>query len=383
MSHFVNRRHGAFAAALTLATVLAGCSAGGSSDGPTTGSGPIDPTVCDGVTLSFIGLDGEQGDVELADWREEHNMTLQTTSTADMSQLIAAIKSGQQFDLATMTKDDAQRMVEGGIFQPLPTDRLENWADMVPGMAENVNIRDAEGTVYGAPIAWGDGPFVYRPDKAEIVDDRLSILDLTLPEWKDRFVLFNSPGRSFYFIGNALGFDAPYYSPEELEQVAAKAKELVQNAAAFATNYQDATDRMVSGDVDLVINGWQAQVAAAEERGVTLDWGYFDEGRTGWWDAIAIPTTAQNAECAALYIDQMIGVDAQKQIAENLISGVVNVEAIAATAGGPADVYDYEAAVMDPKTEVFGPMIPQENVPDGVTSYQDWLDAWEQITSGS
>ena len=54
MSHFVNRRHGAFAAAITLATVLAGCSAGGSSDGPTTGSGPIDPTVCDGVTLSTI-----------------------------------------------------------------------------------------------------------------------------------------------------------------------------------------------------------------------------------------------------------------------------------------------------------------------------------------
>ncbi|HWM33425.1 MAG TPA: PotD/PotF family extracellular solute-binding protein [Pseudolysinimonas sp.] len=382
MSHRVIRS-GAIAAALTLTTVLAGCSAGGGGGDTPTGSGPIDPTACDGVTLSFIGLDGEQGDQELADWRKEHDMTLQTTSTTDMSQLIAAIKSGQQFDLATMTKDDAQRMIEGGIFQALPTDRLENWADMVPGMAENSNIRDTAGTVFGAPIAWGDGPFVYRPDKAEIVDDRLSILDLTKPEWKNRFVLFNSPGRSFYFIGNALGFDAPYYSPEELEEVAATAKTLVQNAAAFATNYQDATDRMVSGDVDLVINGWQAQVASAEEKGVTLDWGYFDEGRTGWWDAIAIPTTAQNAECAALYIDQMIGVDAQVQIAENLISGVVNTEAIDATAGGPADVYDYEAAVLDPNTEVFGPMIPQEDVPDGVTTYQDWLDAWEQITSGS
>ncbi|MEZ5190739.1 MAG: hypothetical protein R2717_07800 [Schumannella sp.] len=98
----------------------------------------------------------------LADWRAEHDMTLQTTSTADMSQLIACIKSGQQFDLATMTKDDAQRMVEGGIFQALPTERLGNWADMVPGMAESPNIRDADGVIYGAPIAWGDGPFVYR-----------------------------------------------------------------------------------------------------------------------------------------------------------------------------------------------------------------------------
>lgn len=381
MSHRVIKS-GAVAAAFALTAVLAGCTAGGGEETPT-GSGPLDPTVCDGVTLSFIGLDGEQGDQELADWRAEHDMTLQTTATADMSQLIAAVKSGQQFDLATMTKDDAQRMVEGGIFQPLPTDRLSNWSDMVPGMAENTNIRDAEGAIYGAPIAWGDGPFVYRPDKADIVDDRLSILDLTKPEWKDRFVLFNSPGRSFYFIGNALGFDAPNLSADELEEVAATAKTLVQNAAAFATNYQDATDRMVSGDVDLVINGWQAQVAAAEERGVELSWGYFDEGRTGWWDAIAIPTTAQNAECAALYIDQMIGVDAQVQIAENLISGVVNTEAIAATAGGPADVYDYEAAVLDPDTEVFGPMIPQEDVPDGMTTYQDWLDAWEQITSGS
>ncbi len=182
MSHRVIRS-GAIAAALTLTTVLAGCSAGGGGGDTPTGSGPIDPTACDGVTLSFIGLDGEQGDQELADWRKEHDMTLQTTSTTDMSQLIAAIKSGQQFDLATMTKDDAQRMIEGGIFQALPTDRLENWADMVPGMAENSNIRDTAGTVFGAPIAWGDGPFVYRPDKADIVDDRLSILDLTKPEY--------------------------------------------------------------------------------------------------------------------------------------------------------------------------------------------------------
>jgi len=382
MSHRVNRRGVAVAAALTLTTVLAGCATGSQGETPT-GSGPIDPNVCDGVTLSFIGLEGEQGDKELADWREEHNVTLQTTSTGDMSQLIAAIKSGQPYDLATMTKDDAQRMIEGGIFQPLPTDRLQNWPDMVPAMAENVNIRDAEGTVYGAPMAWGDGPFVFRPDKVQIEGNRLSILDLLKPEWKNRFVLFNSPGRSFYFIGNALGFDAPNLTPEEVEQVAVKAKELVQNAAAFATNYQDATDRMVSGDVDLVINGWQAQVASAAERGVTLDWGYFDEGRTGWWDALAIPTTSQNAECAALYIDQVIGVDAQVQIAENLISGVVNKQAIAAVAGGPADVYDYEASVLNPQTEVFGPMIPQEDVADGLTSYQDWLDAWERITSGS
>ncbi len=373
----------AFAALVGLGAVLAGCAEGGAAPIQTENAGPIDPNACDGVTLSFIGLDGEQGEVELADWRAERNMTLQTTSTTDMSQLIAAIRSGQEFDLATMTKDDAQRMIAGGIFQPLPTGRLDNWDDMVPGMQSNPNIRDAEGTIFGAPIAWGDGPFVYRPDNAEIVGDRLSILDLTEPEWKNRFVLFNSPGRSFYFVGNALGFDAPYYTPEELERVAQEAKALVQNAAAFATNFQDGTDRMVSGDVDLMINGWQAQVAAAEDRGVTLDWGYFDEGRTGWWDALAIPTTAKNVECAALYIDQMIGVEAQVQLAENLISGVVNSNAIPQIAGGPADVYDYEASVMDPDTNVFGPMIPGEEVPEGVTSYQDWLDAWELITAGS
>src|SRR5690606_22657154 len=110
MSHRVIKS-GAVAAAFALTAVLAGCTAGGGEETPT-GSGPLDPTVCDGVTLSFIGLDGEQGDQELADWRAEHDMTLQTTATADMSQLIAAVKSGQQFDLATMTKDDAQRMVE-------------------------------------------------------------------------------------------------------------------------------------------------------------------------------------------------------------------------------------------------------------------------------
>ena len=157
--------------------------------------------------------------------------------------------------------------------------------------------------------------------------------------------------------------------------------ELVANASGFASNYTDGTAKLVAGDIDLLINGWQSQLPDAESQGVPLDFAYFQEGRTGWWDGLAIPKTAKNAECAALYIDQMISPETQLLIADNLVSGVTNTVAIDQVTGITKDFYDY-AAVEDASTDAFEKMTPPDEVPDGIVPFQAWLDAWQEIKAG-
>lgn len=362
---------------LAVGLALTGC--GGASGGNGNGAGPASGDPCEGVTLSYIGLEGEEGKVELEKWREERGMRLESSWPGDFSQQIAAIMTGQKFDLATIPYHQAQRMIAAGVLLPIDVDALENWDAMAEGLRENPVLRDADGAVYGAPIAWGDGPYIYSPDR--VTDPPSSVLDLLDPSWKGRFVLPDTPDLPFALIALAQGKDPVAMSRDELDEVAAVAKELIQNAAAFNTSYQDANDRLIAGDVDLAMSGWEAQVSWAAERGVTLDFGFYDESRSGWWDGLAIPATAEHPECALEYIDQMISADVQAEVATNLLSGTVNVDAIE-NVGKDAQLYDY-TVVTDPQyIESLAGLTPPEESVDGDVTFQDWLDAWQAIKAG-
>lgn len=336
-------------------------------------------SACQDVTMSFIGLAGEEGDVELADWRAERNMVLEGSWPGDWAQLISAIQIGQTYDLATIPYHQGQRMIASGILQPLDTSRLSNWPDLVPGLRDNSSLRGSDGQVYGAPLVWGDGPYVYHPGR--VPTPPVSITDLLEPEWAGRFVLFDSPELAFYFFALANGFDeAPLLTFEELDVVKAQADKLLDNAAAFNVGYPDATDRLVAGDIDLAIGGWEAQLSWAAEQDVVLDFGFFEEGKGGWWDGLAIPTTAEHADCAYEYIDAILDADVNAEVATNLLSGAVNTKSIELV-GEEAQIYDYSVVeVVD--DQGFTSFTPPEDPPEGYTSYQDWLDAWNELKAG-
>jgi spermidine/putrescine-binding protein len=345
------------------------------------------PTVsaCQDATLSFIGLAGEEGDVELAAWREGLNTALEGSWPGNWSELIASIKVGNVYDLVTIPYHWAQRMIVSGILQPLDTSRLSNWDDMVPGLRENSSLRGPDGTVYGAPIAWGDGPYVYHPARVE--SPPTSILDMMEPEWKDRFVLFDAPALVYFLLGIANGSidvatpDAPLITPEELDAIVEQAAVIVGNASAFNTGYQDATDRLVAGDIDLAMGGWEAMLTWAAEKGVKLDFGFFQESAGGWWDGLAIPVTADDVDCAYEYIDMMLSPDVQAQVATNLISATVNRKSIGMIEVS-AQIYDYSIVLGEDTGAMFKNATPPEDPGEGYTSYQDWLDAWQAIKAG-
>lgn len=382
------RRQQVVALGMGLALVLAACGstdedkASESNETETdvaASSGNPADSACKDKTLTFIGLAGEEGDAELKSWRDDRGATLESSWPGDWPQLISALKVGQVFDLSTIPYHQAQRMIAADILQPLDTDRLENWDKIAPGLREHSSLRGPDGKVYGAPIAWGDGPFIYAPDRVE--EPPASILDLLKPEWKGRFVMFDAPDQPIHQIAIADGFtDSPLLTPEQLDQVKGQARDLVANAAAFNSGYQDAADRLVAGDVDVAIGGWEAMLTWAAEDGVELEFGFFDEGKGGWWDGLAIPTTADDVDCAYEYIDTILSADVNAELATNLVSGAVNEDAVDKV-GEDAQIYDY-SVVEEPDDANFKSTTPPEDPPAGFASYQDWIDAWAEIKAG-
>ena len=234
--------------------------------------------------------------------------------------------------------------------------------------------------MYAVPIAWGDGPFVYAPDRVETPPD--SITDLLDPSWQGRLTTFDDPILLFHMLAVAKGYPSPNLTHEQLADVKADAQTIVGNIRQFNATYDDALDLLVRGEVDLAIGGWEGMLNWAEERGVTLDYGFFEEAHGGGWsDSLAIPTNAVDVDAAYAYIDAMIAPETNAQLATNLVSGTVNSKSLPLVAP-EALIYDY-SIVEDPENPIqFEVWTPPLEAEEGIATKADWDDAWNELRAG-
>jgi spermidine/putrescine-binding protein len=369
------------AAAALLASACTGSTSSTSAAVGTSGS--VNPASCKGVTLRFIGLAGEDGKAVTKAFQAKYGMKISETNVADWPTAISAIKVGQPYDLMTVPMWYAQRMIAAGIVRPLDTSKLTEWKNLFPGLAKNSLILGKDGTVYGAPIAWGDGPFVYNPKL--VAHPPTSLLEMLKPQWKGKYVLFNSDG-----IMDTLALEdgyqkAPLLTKAQFNVVTKQTTTLVKNAQAFMTSYQDGTDRLVSGDAAIAITGWEAMVNFAKAKGVALKYGFYTKDLGGWFDNLGIPTTATHPDCALAYINYILQPKNEAALATSLVSGTSNRNAVSSV--GKSDrIYNYSRieSIVTPAQDVgqFPDPVPPNSTPSGIMNFQDWSNAWQNITAG-
>jgi spermidine/putrescine-binding protein len=369
------------AAAALLASACTGSA--GSTTTAVGASGSVNPASCKGVTLRFIGLAGEDGKAVTKAFQAKYGMKISETNVADWPTAISAIKVGQPYDLMTVPMWYAQRMIAAGIVRPLDTSKLTEWKNIFPGLAKNSLILGKDGTVYGAPIAWGDGPFVYNPKL--VAHPPTSVLELLKPQWKNKYVMFNSDA-----IMDTLALEdgyknAPLLTKAQFNVVTKQATTLVKNAQAFTTSYQDGTDRLVSGDAAIDITGWEAMVNFAKAKGVPLKYGFYTKDLGGWFDNLGIPTTATHPECALAYINYILQPKNEAALATSLVSGTSNRNAVSSV-GQSDKIYNYShiQSIVTPAQDVvqFPDPVPPNSTPSGIMNFQDWSNAWQNITAG-
>jgi spermidine/putrescine-binding protein len=366
-----------------LATVLGLSACAGTQTGTAKAVASLNPASCKGVTLRFLGLAGEDGKAVTTAFQRKYHVKISETNVADWPSAISAIKVGQPYDLMTVPMWYAQRMIAAGIVRPLDTARLTSWKDLFAGVAKNSLIEGKRGTVYGAPIGWGDGPFVYNPKL--VSNPPTSALELLKPQWKHKFVLFNSNA-----IMDLLALEdgyakAPLLTRAQFNVVVAQARTLVKNAQAFTTSYQDGTDRLVAGDAAIDMTGWEAMINFAKPKGVVLKYGFYKNDLGGWFDTLGIPVTSAHPQCALAYINYVLQPKVEAALATSIVSGTTNAKALPYV--GTSDrIYNYSLVnhIVTPTQDLiqFPNPTPPDKTPQGIMNFQDWNKAWQNITAG-
>jgi spermidine/putrescine-binding protein len=332
-----------------------------------------------GVTLDYMGLEGEDAIGEAEAWRTENDVELQSRYVAGVDEVIALLSAGTIADIATSGNADVKRLAQAGLITPIDTGRLENWDDLAAKLRDGDFIRH-EGDVYAVPFAWGDEPYIFVPERLPRDEIPNSVLGMQDPKWNGRIITLDSIWLLFGLVSRELYPDRPTdLSLDEFARVVDETRPIVDNMVAIAGGYGDATDYLVRGEADISLNGWEAQLTFAADKGVTVDFGFFDTSTLVWCDSYVLPESAEDVDTAYAYMDEVISPETNAVLATNLISGAANTEAADLV---PADIkalFDYTAVtdLNDPR-DVTNWLPPAEPA-QGRAGQQDWTDAWLEM----
>jgi len=295
------------------AALLAGC--GGDAtpgDGPAKGSGGVLHVY---NWSDYIAEDTIPG-------FERETGTKVTYGMFDSNELLETklLAGGSGFDVVVPSLQFLGRQVEAGVFQPLDTSRIPNYAGLDPELMQRIALQDPDNR-YAVPYLWGTTGMGYNVDKVVEIFGSTDVADswdlLFKPENVSRMkdcgvMLLDTPTESIPIALRYLGEDPNSQDPEVIRKGVALLASIRPYVRTFhSSQYIDA---LANGSACLVM-GWSGDVLQARDRaeeagnGVKVAYSIPKEGAPLFVDMLAIPKDARNVDNAYAFIDYLLRPD--------------------------------------------------------------------------
>ncbi len=227
------------------------------------------------------------------------NVTLDTYDSNET--LLAKLKSGAGgYDIIVPTHNIVPILIEEGLIQEI------NAADL-PGY-DNIDDRWKspawdQGNAYTIPWQWGTTSFtvdtaVYKGDI-----DTFEVLFNPPKELQGKIGMFKAPEEVIAMAQIYLGLPLCNENPKDM----AKVLEVLEGQKPHVKVYNSdgILERLVSGDTAIHSN-WNGYSMRARKERPSLQYAYPKEGVTTWFDNIAVPAGAKNADSAIKFVTFML-----------------------------------------------------------------------------
>ncbi len=220
------------------------------------------------------------------------------------------------YDLVVPSSYFLARQIQAGIFKELDKSKIPNWKNLDPKLMDRVAKSDP-GNKHAFIYMWGTTGFAYNIDK---IKERMP--DAPVDSWRmlfDPAVVSKFKDCGIYMLDaadegipaalNFLGLDPNSSNPDDLE----KAKDLLlkirPNISKF--NSSEGINALANGDICLAqIYSGDAGIAKtrAEEakNGVNLSYTIPKEGTQLWFDMMAMPADAPDADNGYAFMNYLL-----------------------------------------------------------------------------
>ncbi|MCC1493017.1 polyamine ABC transporter substrate-binding protein [Cognatishimia sp. F0-27] len=228
------------------------------------------------------------------------------------------------YDVVVPSGTFLQRQIQAGAFQKLDKGQLPNLENMWSVVSDRTAQYDP-GNEYSINYMWGTtGIGVNVPKVKELLGEDAPITSWDLvfkPENMEKLAecgvyFLDAPAEMIPAALNYIGEDPDSHDPE----VIAKAEDVFMAVRPYITKFHSSEyiNALANGDICVAV-GWSGDILQARDRAAEADNGVEvayhapDEGAQMWFDQMAIPVDAPNAEGAHKFLNFIM--DAQNMAA--------------------------------------------------------------------
>ncbi len=243
---------------------------------------------------------------------EAKNGVLPNFSTFGGSEeALTKMRAGFVVDISHPCNQGVPRWIESGLFQPLDTSRLSNWADVMPELV-NLPGNVVDGKPYMAPFDWGQTSITYRTDIYDLEGAEESWDMLWNPKYSGRYAVFASGGDAWWCgaIKAGVPFDQ-IHTDEAFEKIAAAMREQRPYIRKYTDDTTSIEQALAAGELAAAMS-WNETAVSLQAEGVPVKFAKVKEGALTWVCGPMIHKNAPNLDRAYDAIDSLLSVEAGK-----------------------------------------------------------------------
>jgi putative spermidine/putrescine transport system substrate-binding protein len=304
------------------------------------------------------------------------------------SEMVQLMKTGQ-YDGVSASGDATLRLIAGGDVAAVNTDLIPNYAKVFPAL-KNQAHNSVGGVAYGVPHGRGANLLMFNTD--------------VVPEATDSWNVVWEGGNAFK--GKVTAYDYEIYiadaavylmatkpelnikNPYALDDTQFKAavdllKAQRQNITTYWGTAQQQIDSFTNGDM-VVGTTWQYQANVLTDADVPVKAILPKEGSTGWSDTWMISSKAKNPNCMYMWMNWIIGPEANAMATVWFGEAPVSAEGCAeAEKLSPGHCDTFHATDEEYFKKVWYWNTPTKECIDGrgplCKDFSEWTQAWTEI----
>jgi putative spermidine/putrescine transport system substrate-binding protein len=308
----------------------------------------------------------------------------------------------EQFDVISASGDASKRLAVGGYVQPVNTDLVPNYADIIPALKDKP-WNTFDGVHYGIPHGRGANLLMWQSETVNPPPANWAAMFDPSQPFSGKVSVYDAP----IYIADAavvlmktrpeLGIKNPYALDQtQFDAAVDLLKQQKPMISQYWTDYTKQIEAFAQGDAT-VATTWQviANLLTAGDPPTKVETVKPEEGATGWSDTWMINSKTKHPNCAYMFLDWIVSPKTNAQIADYFGEAPANAKSCELT---PAEFTPtvsvtttmadhcalFHAAEDGYWTDVYYWTTPEETCLDGRTDvkcvgFDKWIEAWTQI----
>jgi spermidine/putrescine transport system substrate-binding protein len=301
-----------------------GCDSQPQKPPPSLGKAPTAPPAALARELIFYAWEGDMPQAVLDAFTKETGVKIQYESFTSQDELVANLRAGKVYDVATMENRLVPALAGEGLLAELNHGNIPNLKNI------SANYRELSydpGNRYSLPYNWGTTGLVVRTDLT--AQPVTAWADLWDPRYAGKAGLWYGQEREVIALTlKMLGYSANSEKPEELHAAQKRLLELKPNSIRLEDfDTVDSSSVMTSGKAVLSM-GYAKDVLESRKTSSNINYVLPREGALLWGDNFVIPAKSSEKYTAEVFINFLLRPDINAMITNNNLYATPNEAAL-------------------------------------------------------